>query len=202
MADRRGDRVTAAFLGVGVGAVAAASLGRRPSASQSILGERTQPLEFTINPQNVSQLMPKWVFTMKGSQGESATATVADGVVYFPCCGGGTASVGSWAALNPLTGAFDWQTPVPGNYAALGPVSEANGVMYGKSMDGSATDPDMFALDAATGKILWGYDAGSSVIAGPAIVDGTVYWGAGYTHLGLPMFTGNNKFYAFSLNGK
>ena len=33
-------------------------------------------------------------------------------------------------------------------------------------------------------------------------VDGTVYWGAGYTHLGLPMFTGNNKLYAFTLNGK
>jgi polyvinyl alcohol dehydrogenase (cytochrome) len=40
------------------------------------------------------------------------------------------------------------------------------------------------------------------VISGPSIVDGTVYWGAGYTHLGLPLFTGNNKFYAFSLNGK
>ncbi|MGH3025054.1 MAG: PQQ-binding-like beta-propeller repeat protein, partial [Gaiellaceae bacterium] len=75
-------------------------------------------------------------------------------------------------------------------------------VTYGESMDGSATDPDMFALDAATGKILWSFSAGSSVIAGPAIVDGTVYWGAGYSHLGLPMFTGNNKFYAFTLNGK
>ncbi len=36
----------------------------------------------------------------------------------------------------------------------------------------------------------------------PAIVDGTLYWGAGHTHLGLPMFTGNNKLYAFTLNGK
>ena len=44
--------------------------------------------------------------------------------------------------------------------------------------------------------------AGSSVIAGPAIVDGTLYWGAGHTHLGLPMFTGNNRLYAFTLNGK
>src|ERR1700729_2938410 len=73
-----------AFLCVGVGAAAAASLDSWPSASQSVLGERTQPLEFTINPQNVSHLKPKWVFTMNGSQGESATPTVADGVVYFP----------------------------------------------------------------------------------------------------------------------
>lgn len=116
--------------------------------------------------------------------------------------GGQQASGGSWAALNPQTGAFDWQTAVPGNYAALGPVSEAGGVMYGGSMDPSATGPDMFALDASTGKILWSFAAGSSVNAAPAIVDGTLYWGAGYAHLGpfLP-FTGNNKFYAFSLNG-
>jgi outer membrane protein assembly factor BamB len=47
----------------------------------------------------------------------------------------------------------------------------------------------MFALDAATGKILWSSNAGSSVISGPSMVDGTIYWGAGYTYLGLPMFT-------------
>jgi polyvinyl alcohol dehydrogenase (cytochrome) len=117
--------------------------------------------------------------------------------------GGGIGTGGSWAALNPQTGAFDWQTAVPGNYAALGPVSEANGVLYGASMDPSATDPDMFALDASTGKILWSFAAGSSVNAGPAIVDGTVYWGSGYSHLGpfLP-FTGNDKLYAFSVNGR
>ena len=40
------------------------------------------------------------------------------------------------------------------------------------------------------------------VFENASIVDGTVYWGAGYSHLGLPGFTGNNKFYAFSLNGK
>lgn len=44
--------------------------------------------------------------------------------------------------------------------------------------------------------------AGNSVIAGPAIVDGTLYWGAGHMHLGLPMFTGNNRLYAFTLNGE
>jgi len=121
---------------------------------------------------------------------------------YTLCCGGGTASGGSWAALDPQSGAFDWQTPVPGGYAALGPVSVAGGVMFGESMDGSTTDPDMFALDASSGKILWSYPAGSSVIAGPSIVNGTVYWGAGYTHLGLPMFTGNDKLYAFTPNGK
>ena len=112
-------------------------------------------------------------------------------------------SGGSWAALDPQTGKIDWQTATPGGNAALGPVSEAGGLLYAASMDPNPSDPDMFALNASTGKILWSFAAGSSVNAGPSIVDGTVYWGTGYAHLGpgLP-YTGNNKLYAFSLNGR
>jgi len=62
----------------------------------------------------------------------------------------------------------------------------------------------MFALDAATGATLWSFAAGSSVNAGATVVNGVVYWGSGYAHLGFPGFTGGlgtAKFYAFSLNG-
>jgi polyvinyl alcohol dehydrogenase (cytochrome) len=60
--------------------------------------------------------------------------------------------------------------------------------------------PTMFALDAANGKTLWSFTSGGSVNSGPAIADGRVYWGSGYSHLG---FGGaNNKLYAFSRNGK
>ena len=38
--------------------------------------------------------------------------------------------------------------------------------------------------------------------AGATVADGEVYWGSGYTHLGIPGFTGNNKFFAFSKNGR
>jgi polyvinyl alcohol dehydrogenase (cytochrome) len=55
----------------------------------------------------------------------------------------------------------------------------------------------MLALNAATGQTLWTFAAGSSVNAGATVVDGSVYWGSGYAHLGIPGFTGNNKFYAF-----
>ncbi|HWD73920.1 MAG TPA: PQQ-binding-like beta-propeller repeat protein [Solirubrobacteraceae bacterium] len=111
-------------------------------------------------------------------------------------------SGGSWAGLNPMTGAFNWQTPTPDGNPALGPVSVANGVMYGESMN-PGNGPNMFALNAATGQVLWSYNSGASVIGGASIVDGTVYWGSGYTHLGsfLP-FTGNDKLYAFTLGGK
>ena len=60
----------------------------------------------------------------------------------------------------------------------------------------------MLALDASSGQTLWTYAAGSSVNAGASIVDGVVYWGSGYAHLGIPGFTTNNKFFAFSKNGQ
>jgi polyvinyl alcohol dehydrogenase (cytochrome) len=110
-------------------------------------------------------------------------------------------SAGSWAALDPATGVILWQRADPNVAIDLGPLSVANGVLYAPSMAGSATAPTMLALDAATGKTLWSFAAGSSVNAGATIVNGIVYWGSGYAHLGIPGYTTNNKFYAFSKNG-
>ena len=60
---------------------------------------------------------------------------------------------------------------------------------------------EFYALEAATGAILWAYPAGSSVNAGPAVVGDAVYWGSGYRRSGAEG-SGNNKFYAFTLPGK
>jgi polyvinyl alcohol dehydrogenase (cytochrome) len=118
---------------------------------------------------------------------------------------------GFWAAVDPATGKVLWQTPDPNNAVDPGPVTAVNGVVYAASMATSTpfvpgpaptSVPTMFAMDASTGKILWSFDAGSSVIAGASVASGTLYWGSGYTHLPLPGFTGNNKFYAFTLGGK
>jgi polyvinyl alcohol dehydrogenase (cytochrome) len=121
---------------------------------------------------------------------------------------GALVNSGSWAALDPATGNFLWQTATPGAcsqavYPAaqgcmgLGPASVANGVVYAGSMDVNPRNPTMFALDAKTGEILWSFAAGGTVIAGPAIVGNTVYWGSGYSRFGLG--TANNKLFAFSL---
>jgi polyvinyl alcohol dehydrogenase (cytochrome) len=125
-------------------------------------------------------------------------------------------SAGSWSALDPASGKILWQTADPNGAIDLGPVTVANGVVYTGSMGapsfvggtGSTTSPTMFALDAASGKVLWKFAAGSSVISGAAIVQDTVFWGAGYAHLPLPGFSGvgidglvNNKLYAFTPNG-
>jgi polyvinyl alcohol dehydrogenase (cytochrome) len=54
----------------------------------------------------------------------------------------------------------------------------------------------MYALDATTGNILWNFASGGTVIDGPSIVDGALYWGSGYREIAG---TGNNKVFAFTL---
>jgi len=99
---------------------------------------------------------------------------------------------GSWSALDIATGKILWQTADPTVGALdLGSVSVANSVMYAGSSSGQ-----MYALDTMTGKILWNFASGGTVIDGPSIVDGVVYWGSGYR-----IGTGNNKVYAFALAG-
>ena len=120
-----------------------------------------------------------------------------------------TVTGGSWAALDPITGTMLWQTAdpqvetLPGLGVVgvwdLAPVTVANGVVYASSMAKLATQNQMFALDAATGAILWQFGAGSSVNSGPAVVDGTVYWGSGYSRAGAEG-SGNNRLYAFSID--
>jgi polyvinyl alcohol dehydrogenase (cytochrome) len=120
-----------------------------------------------------------------------------------------TVTGGSWAALDPITGTILWQTAdpqveiLPGVGVVgvwdLAPVTVANGVVYASSMAKLANQDQMFALDAATGAILWQFGAGSSVNSGPAVVDGTVYWGSGYSRSGVEG-SGNNRLYAFTID--
>jgi polyvinyl alcohol dehydrogenase (cytochrome) len=122
-----------------------------------------------------------------------------------------TVTGGSWAALDPETGRILWQTAdpqtemLPGAGVVgvwdLAPVTVSHGLLYAASMAKLAFQNQMFALDAGTGEILWQFSAGSSVNAGPAVLDGIVYWGAGYARSGVEG-SGNQKFFAFSVDGK
>jgi polyvinyl alcohol dehydrogenase (cytochrome) len=123
-------------------------------------------------------------------------------------------SVGSWAALaldgaggdagTPNRGKILWQVTNPAMTAPLmggsvnGPTTVINGVVFVGSMDRKGM---MYALDAASGNILWSFMSGASVYSGPAVVNGVVYWGVGYpsSRLGLGTSSTSNNLYAFDL---
>jgi len=139
-----------------------------------------------------------------GSATDGNRIYVAIGNLYgIPYQNSSLGRAGSWAALDPATGQIIWQKADPSGSIDLGPVTVANGVVYAPSMAAGTTDNNMYALNAATGSTLWSFAAGGSVIAGASIANDTVYWGSGYGHFGsaFPQFTGNHKFYAFTLGG-
>jgi len=128
---------------------------------------------------------------------------------------------GYWSALDPATGQELWRTYDTGTgiggepcpffpgctwgavgigfgYSAQGPVSVANGVVYACSLN--PVGANMYALDAATGQIMWSFASGSSCLGGAAIANGTVYWGTGYRAF-APLSTAGDRLYAFTPNG-
>lgn len=122
-----------------------------------------------------------------------------------------TIDAGSWAELDAATGKILWQVADPRGAADMGYVTIANGVVYAGSTADAGTD--MYALDAATGAILWSFAGSGSVGGGAAVVQGRVYWGAGYTRATLcpggagpvqycsPASTVPGTVYAFTLPG-
>ncbi len=105
---------------------------------------------------------------------------------------GQTITSGSFTAVDPGTGKILWQTADPTGSEDQGALSVANGVLYGGSMDGH-----MYAMDAATGAVLWSFQGIGASNAGPSVVNGVVYWGNGYSnfHEGK----GSTTVYAFSV---
>ena len=128
------------------------------------------------------------------SDGQRVYAAISNAgkVPYELSPGAATITWGSWAALDAATGKILWQTADPAAAIDPGAVSVANGVVYAGSFSGT-----MYALNAQNGAILWSFPSGGSVIDGPSISSGTVYWGSGYKHISPG--TGNNKIFAFQL---
>jgi polyvinyl alcohol dehydrogenase (cytochrome) len=113
--------------------------------------------------------------------------------------GGSPTANGAWSALDAATGQILWQKVDPNPPAGFGggpsgPVSTANGIVFGCSLDALGY---MYAFNAVNGAQLWSFPSGGSCLSGAAIVDGIVYWGSGYSNFGFG--TPNNKLYAFGL---
>jgi polyvinyl alcohol dehydrogenase (cytochrome) len=119
------------------------------------------------------------------------TETDQDHVAYqLP--NGQTINYSSFGALDAATGHILWQVPEPHGGQAIGPATTANGIVYVGALNGY-----MYALNALTGAVLWQYQGAGSSNAGPAIVDGKLFWGNGYKQVS----TASTTFYAFSLPG-
>jgi polyvinyl alcohol dehydrogenase (cytochrome) len=71
-----------------------------------------------------------------------------------------------------------------------------NGVAYGCSQDADGT---MFALDGATGAVLWDFPSGVACNSGAAIANGKVYWTTGYSAFTGEPPPGSVKLYVFAL---
>jgi polyvinyl alcohol dehydrogenase (cytochrome) len=110
---------------------------------------------------------------------------------------GTTTTEGVWSALDAATGQIIWQVTPVNKGGTSGPVTTANGVVFGCSLDPLGY---MYALNAATGEMLWRYPSGGSCLSGAAISRGMVYWGSRYSHFGFG--TPNNKLYGFEVAPK
>jgi polyvinyl alcohol dehydrogenase (cytochrome) len=181
------------------------TLKSKRSGGQELLGAgQKSGVYWTFNPdtgQNVWATEVGPGATLGGLEWGSA---VADGHIYTAVANGTFAPVtftvgpqigrtvkgGFWSALDARTGKILWQvagdqppaiptdtTPIDAIAINTGPVSTANGVVFAGALDAIGT---MYALDGATGNILWSFVSGGSVNSSPAIVDGVVYWGSGY----------------------
>ncbi|XP_047952856.1 polyvinylalcohol dehydrogenase-like isoform X2 [Salvia hispanica] len=84
---------------------------------------------------------------------------------------------GGWVAMEAGRGKVLWSTALPDKAPASGPVTIANGVMFAGSTYG--TGP-VYAVDAASGEILWSYVTGASVYGGFAVSQGCAFVGHGY----------------------
>jgi polyvinyl alcohol dehydrogenase (cytochrome) len=127
------------------------------------------------------------------------TANANSNAVPWTLPNGTATTNGVWSGIDAGTGELLWQTvPTfggsPFGGASSGPVTTANGVVFGCALDAQG---HMYALDGATGAILWTFASGGSCLSGAAISEGRLFWGSGYTLFGTP----NNKLYAFGLPG-
>ena len=120
------------------------------------------------------------------------TANANSNFVPWPTASGATSGV--WSGLDAATGQVLWERRPPDGGSTSGPVTTANGLVFGCSLDSQG---HMYALNAANGAVLWSFASGGSCLSGASISDGMLFWGSGYSNFGFG--TGNNQLYAFGL---
>ncbi|RZA27835.1 MAG: hypothetical protein EOP02_09190, partial [Proteobacteria bacterium] len=130
-----------------------------PRYARDLAGTRFSPLD-QINTGNVAQLQTAWTMPVAPNGGgmiaSSATPIVVDGVLYYPL---GAAVV----ALEAHTGKEIWRHPVTEG-AARRAVSYWPGDGMLKPRIFYSTGKNIFALDAATGKVDTSFGTNGSIV--------------------------------------
>ena len=120
----------------------------------------------------------RWQTDLADAQGIYGSPLVVDDTVYVTSFGGRVFAVTTGGALK-------WSAPPPDVKlpdAVVGGMAYANGRLYYGSTNGT-----VYALDAATGALVWDFTTGDKIWATPVIENGVVYVGSF-----------DNKFYALS----
>ncbi len=149
--------------------------------------QRYSPLD-QINEDNVGELGLAWSYEMGTHRGLEASPIVVDGYMFL------TGNWGVTHALDATTGEELWvfDPEVPGKWGRYGCCDVVNrgvavweGKVYVASFDGR-----LFALDAATGDVIWQVDTINSqppytITGAPRVINGKVIIGNGGAELGV-----------------
>jgi outer membrane protein assembly factor BamB len=126
----------------------------------------------TINAYNATTGALIWQYTIPNSGPDDdpgSGITVSKSLVFE------NSKIGSNYAVNENTGTLSWTTPI--GTLHNGDVSSQavtdNGVLYVGS-----TDTNLYAMNAATGVVLWKTATGGGIYSSPAFANGVVYIGS------------------------
>ncbi len=141
--------------------------------------QRYSPLDM-INKDNISRLVPAWVFSFGGEKqrGQEAQPVIKDGIMYV------TASYSRLFAIDAMTGEELWQydARLPEGILPCCDVVNRGAALYKDKVYFGTLDARLVALNAKTGDVVWNkkiadYKAGYSYTAAPLIVNGLVVTG-------------------------
>jgi len=142
-------------------------------------GHRFSPLA-QVNRANVTQLAPKWGFSLGTHGAQQCTPIVHRGVMYV------TSAQGKLNAIDAKTGELIWHfdSQLPEDATKYGPDANRGVAVYKDRVYWNNIIGTLFCHDAKTGKVIWKvnpdyYRLGYSKTFAPLIVKGRIVTGIG-----------------------
>ncbi len=150
--------------------------------------KRFSPLD-QISSANVDKLGLAWSYPLDSIRGVEATPIVVDGTMFV------TAPWGIVHAVNAKTGdklwSFDPHSPRTDGYKACCDIVNRGVAVYKGKVYVGSPDSKLFALDAASGKVLWSVNTSPdsarpyTLTGAPIVIKGKVFVGGGGGEYGV-----------------